>query len=265
MSAHAAARRRSRIAGRRRAMALRRRRRQVGASTRTAPRRANGSRRVPSRSATRSGRPSTRPQDCHSATMSSLALEENSGSDSAGSPCSSTTAIAVGGAFALPIRRMATPRNAATGKFKRHAHAAHGAAHHDALAMQIDDAPAFVGRLVGGFETHGQGEGVEPRTAARPGSDPAGFHLTPRNSSSPRTVAARLCRENARARSSIGLRTLVKQVVSRPPMPGMIDERLPTARQMRLVRTRTNATARVEYAAVRGHILALSFALVTRP
>ena len=108
------ARRRSKAAGRRRAMAVRRRRRHVGASMRTAPSRANGSRKLPSRSATSKGNPRTRPQDCHSATMSSLALEQNSGSDSAGSPCSSTTAMAVGGSSALPVRRMATPRNAVT-------------------------------------------------------------------------------------------------------------------------------------------------------
>ena len=168
---------------------------QVGASIRTAPRRANGSRKLPSRSATRSGRPSTRPQDCHSATMSSLSLEENSGSDSAGSPCSSTTAMALGVSSALPVRRMATPRNAATGKFKRHAHAAHGAAQHHTLAMQVDDAQLLVGRLVGGLETHRQREGVEPQRAARPGSNPAGFHLTPRKLGSRRAVAARLPRE----------------------------------------------------------------------
>ena len=64
---------------------------------------------------------------------------------------------------------------------QRHAHAAHRPPQHHALAVQIDNAPALIGRFVGGFKTHGQGEGVEPRAAARPGSEPAGFHLTPRN------------------------------------------------------------------------------------
>ena len=93
-------------------------------------------------------------------------------------------------------------------QIQRHAHAAHRAAHHDALAMQIDDAQALVGRFVRGFETHGQGERVEPQWgphracamgypgAARPGSDPAGFHLTPRITRLPpgccRPVAARM-------------------------------------------------------------------------
>ena len=82
------------------------------------PRRANGSRKEPSSSTTRSGKPSTRPQDCHSARMSSLAVEANSGSDKAGSPCSSTTAIALGISSAPSgRRRMATPRKALTGKF----------------------------------------------------------------------------------------------------------------------------------------------------
>ena len=65
------ARRRRSREGRRRATALRRRRRKAGASTRSAPIRANGSRNFPSPSATKSGSPRTRPHDCHSATMSS--------------------------------------------------------------------------------------------------------------------------------------------------------------------------------------------------
>ena len=83
----------------------------------SAPTRANGSRNEPSVSATRSGNPSTRPQDCHSATMSSHSFAENSGNDSAGSPCSSTTAMLVGAASAsAKTIRIATPRKAATGR-----------------------------------------------------------------------------------------------------------------------------------------------------
>ena len=70
-------------------------------------------------------------------------------------------------------------------QIERHAHAAHGPPQHHPLAEEIDDAPAPVGRFVGGFETHGQGEGVEPHAAARPGSEPADFHLTPRKLSAP--------------------------------------------------------------------------------
>jgi hypothetical protein len=51
------------------------RRREAAASMRTAPSRVNGSLKLPSPSATRSGNPSTRPQDRHSATMSSLSLD----------------------------------------------------------------------------------------------------------------------------------------------------------------------------------------------
>jgi hypothetical protein len=75
--------------------------------------------------------------------------------------------------------------------------------------MKIDDAPVRVGRVVGGFETHGQREWVEPQRAARPGSDPAGFHLTPRKLGSRRAVAARLPRQ-CQSAVVIGLRTLVK-------------------------------------------------------
>ena len=67
------------------------------ASMRSAPMRANGSaQRSSCFSATSSGRPSTLPQLCHSATMSSRSADANSGSDKAGSRCSSTTAMAVG-------------------------------------------------------------------------------------------------------------------------------------------------------------------------
>ena len=187
-------RRRSSIEGRRLATAPRRRRRQVGASTRTAPSRANGSRRVPSSSATRSGKPSTRPQDCHSARMSSLVLEENSGSDSAGSPCSSTTAMAVGGLVDRAGEADGNTAECCDRQIQRHAHAADATAYNDALTMQIDDAPALIGRFICGFKTHGQREGVEPQRAARPGSEPAGFHLTPRKTRLPpgccRPVAA---------------------------------------------------------------------------
>ena len=63
-------RRRSGIVGRRALRMERRRRREMGVPTRTPPMRSNGSRRRPSASATRSGRLSARPHDCHSATMS---------------------------------------------------------------------------------------------------------------------------------------------------------------------------------------------------
>jgi len=57
---------------------------------------------------------------------------------------------------------------------ERHAHAAQNG-QHDALAVKIDDAQMLVGGCIRGFETHGQRERVEPRHAARPGSEPAGF------------------------------------------------------------------------------------------
>ncbi len=85
------------------------------------------------------------------------------------------------------------------GQIQRHAHAAHRATHDDALAMQIDDTPASISRLVGGFETHGQREGVEPRWAAPPGGDPAGFHFdAPKGRLPPgccRPVVARPCQD----------------------------------------------------------------------
>jgi hypothetical protein len=93
-------------------------------------------------------------------------------------------------------------------QIKRHAHAADGTAHDDTLAMKIDDAPVLVGRVVGGFETHGQREWVEPQRAARPGSDPAGFHLTPRKLGSRRAVAARFPRQ-CHGAVAISLKTLV--------------------------------------------------------
>jgi hypothetical protein len=65
-------------------------------------------------------------------------------------------------------------------QIKRHAHAANAAADHDAFAVKIHNPPALVGRFIGGLKAHRQRERVEPRCAARPGSDPAGFHLTPR-------------------------------------------------------------------------------------
>jgi hypothetical protein len=65
-------------------------------------------------------------------------------------------------------------------QIERHAHAADAAANHDAFPEQIDYSPAFIGRFIGRFKTHRQREGVEPHRAARPGSCPAGFHLTPR-------------------------------------------------------------------------------------
>ena len=194
------ARRRSRRDGRRRAMALRRRRRQVGVSIRT---RAEPRKRL-AQTCRRLRRPEAAarargPSDCHSATMSSVSGEENSGSDRAGSPCSSTTAIRSACAgFADQA-----DRDAAKGgdrHVQRHAHAAHRTAQHHAFAVQIDDAQTFVGGLVGGFETHGQREGVEPQRAARPGSDPADFHLTPRKLSSPGLLPPG-CRDNARVRS----------------------------------------------------------------
>ena len=79
---------------------------------------------------------------------------------------------------------------------------------HYALAMKINDAQMLVGGRVSDCETHGQGERVEPRRAARPGSEPAGFHLTP--STEARAVAARLSPECPIA-VAIGLTTLVNR------------------------------------------------------
>ena len=56
---------------------------------------------------------------------------------------------------------------------ERHAHAAHRAAQHHALAMQVDDAQPLVGRFVGGGKPHGQREGVEPRRGLPARPDPA--------------------------------------------------------------------------------------------
>jgi hypothetical protein len=77
--------------------------------------------------------------------------------------------------------------------------------------MEIDDAPVLVGRVIGGFETHGQRERVEPQRAARPGSDPAGFHLTPRKLGSRRAVAARFPQQ-CHGAVAISLKTLVNRV-----------------------------------------------------
>ena len=89
--------------GRRRAILLRRRRRHVGASIRKRPMRANASRIVPSVSLINSGSPRIRPQICHSATMSSVSVDANSGSDSDASACSSVTATKGGVWLQHPI------------------------------------------------------------------------------------------------------------------------------------------------------------------
>ncbi len=214
-------------AGRRRAMALRRRRRQrrrLDAQRRAE--RAKGSRSEPSSSATRSGRPSTRPQDCHSATMSSLSVARTAAATKTGrrarAPRRSNSGACSASAKSRPDGDAAECRDR---QIQRHAHAAHRAAQHHALAMQVDDAQALVGRFVGGGKAHGQGEGVEPHggahrvcamglsptLAARPGSEPAGFHSTPRKTRhSRRAVAARLPQQ-CQSAVAMGLTTLVKR------------------------------------------------------
>ena len=94
-------------------------------------------------------------------------------------------------------------------QIQRHAHAADRTANDDTLTVKIDDAPALAGRFIGRFETHRQREGVEPRSAARPGSDPADFHLTPRKLGSRRAVAARLPRQ-CQSAVAFSLKSLVK-------------------------------------------------------
>ena len=93
--------------------------------------------------------------------------------------------MAVGVPAVSPVSRMATPRKAVSGRFSAMRMPRTRPPQHHPLAKEIDNAPAPVGRFVGGFETHGQGEGVEPHAAARPGSEPADFHLTPRKLSAP--------------------------------------------------------------------------------
>ena len=52
---------------------------------------------------------------------------------------------------------------------ERDAHALHGTAQDHALAMQLDMTHAFVRHGIARREADGQSEGVEPRSAARPG------------------------------------------------------------------------------------------------
>jgi hypothetical protein len=82
-----------------------------------------------------------------------------------------------------------------------HAHTADTPVQHYALAMKINDTQMLVSGRVSDCETHGQGERVEPRRAARPGSEPAGFHLTPSKTEAPPRLWPPGCRQNARSRS----------------------------------------------------------------
>src|SRR5580704_11011299 len=97
--------------------------------------------------------------------------------------------------------------------------------------MQIDHPQPRVGGFISRGKAYGQGERVEPRTAARPGSMPAGFHLTPRNSNSPRAVAARLTRQ-CQSAVAIGLKSSVKRSYCLPLRVRMIDETLPKRRKL---------------------------------
>jgi hypothetical protein len=122
-------RRRNRIEGRCRGTVVRR----AGASISTAPMRAKGSRKLPSRSATSSGRPNTRPHACHSATISSVVSEENSGRQRRVALLEHD----VDRAWRLVVSLSEPDHNTAEGRdrqIERHAHAADAAANHDALA-----------------------------------------------------------------------------------------------------------------------------------
>ena len=182
-------------------MALRRRRRQVGASTASAPMRSTAramSRRARrpaaasrARGPTTAIRPRSRRRRVRLRTAAATARDRN-----VQAPRRSRRRVRCFGDQPDCDAAESGDRHV-----HRHAHAAHGTAHHDTFAMQIDDAPPFVRRLVGGLETDGQNEGVEPRYARpRPGRQPAGFHLTPRNSAPRQAVAARLPRTMPRAR-----------------------------------------------------------------
>jgi len=103
-------------------------------------------------------------------------------------------------------------------QIERHAHTAHRAVQDNALAMQIDDTPMFVGFRIRGFETHWQGERVEPRCAARPGSEPAGFHFDASKLKLPAGCCRPLSRECPTA-VAIGLTTLVNRRYSLPERP----------------------------------------------
>ena len=209
LSRHAAARRRSRIAG-----GGVRWRCGGGAATsalRCARRRGARTARASCRHARRpaAAGPARGPTTAIRPRCRRARLEENSGSDSAGSPCSSTTSIAVGGSSVFRVQPDGDAAESRDRQIQRHAHAADRAAHHDAFAMKIDDAPALVGRFIGGLEAHGQErKGRAADRAARPGSDPAGFHLTPRKTRSRRAVAARLPRQ-CQSAVAIRLKSLV--------------------------------------------------------
>ena len=104
--------------------------------------------------------------------------------------------MAVGFSFALSGEADGDAAESGEWQIQCHAHTAHTPVQHHALAMKVDDAQMLVGGRVSDCETHGQGERVEPRCAARPGSEPAGFHLTPRKLKLPagcgRPVVARM-------------------------------------------------------------------------
>ena len=211
------ARRRKSRDGRRRAIALRRRRCQVGAAFRSGPIRANASRIVPSVSTISNGKPSMRPQICHSATMSSLSVEANSGNDNAASACASVTQT-IGGVCVVASSLMATQRYAATGKFIaiRMPESARRKITRSRCKSTMRKPSSAASLAVA--KRAGSEERVEPPRArsractlrpgaARPGSGPAGSHLTPRNSR--RAVAARfpqLCHWGV----AISLKSLVK-------------------------------------------------------
>src|SRR5215470_2496303 len=63
----------------------------------------------------------------------------------------------------------------------RHADTAHGAPHHNVVAIELNHPYPLVGASIARREPDRQSEGVEPQCAARPGrSGPAVGHLTPR-------------------------------------------------------------------------------------
>jgi len=145
---------RNRRDGRRRAIALRRWRRHVGTAIRSCPIRANASRMVPSVSPINRGKPSTGPQICHSATMSSVSVDANA------------AATRTRGVFERDrdkrrrfTRGVEPDGDAAIGGDQQvHGHPPGGecAAQDHPFAMQIDNAQAFVRRGIGGPKTRWQ-------------------------------------------------------------------------------------------------------------
>ena len=74
----------------------------------------------------------------------------------------------------------------------RHLHAADGTAQHDAFAVKFDVPHAAVCAGIMRIEADGQGMGVEPQCAARPGGiDPACCCLTPHGFISPPGLCSR--------------------------------------------------------------------------